>query len=74
MDQILVDEATAARMLNMSLRWLIERRLAGDGPEYLKLGNRIRYRPEDVSKWVINQKDKSHEHNSCRPKNKGTDK
>jgi hypothetical protein len=33
----------AAQALNLSESWLAKRRLAGDGPTYIKMGGAVRY-------------------------------
>lgn len=52
-DAILVDEQEAAERINLTPRFLQERRRRGDGPPYVKISSRcIRYRPEDLRKWA----------------------
>ena len=41
---ILLTPKQAARYLNLSVSWLAKRRLAGDGPPYVKLGGAVRLR------------------------------
>lgn len=50
--QKLMMEQDVAEMLNVTVsavrRWRVENR----GPEYLKVGSLVRYRPTDVKKWL----------------------
>jgi predicted DNA-binding transcriptional regulator AlpA len=50
---ILVDERTAATMIDMTPRFLQERRRRGNGPPFVQISSRcIRYRPEDIEAWA----------------------
>jgi predicted DNA-binding transcriptional regulator AlpA len=50
---ILVDERTAATMIDLTPRFLQERRRRGDGPPYVRISSRcVRYRPEDIEAWA----------------------
>jgi predicted DNA-binding transcriptional regulator AlpA len=49
---ILIDEKTAATQLSISLHTLRHWRRQGRGPQYVKLGSAIRYRPQDIERWV----------------------
>ena len=40
-----------ARRLRLSVRTLERWRWTGQGPHFLKVGNRIAYRVEDVERW-----------------------
>jgi hypothetical protein len=52
-DDALVDEATAAAMLNVPPRTLQWWRLAGKGPPFARLTARIiRYRRADLTRWI----------------------
>lgn len=42
----------AARYLNLSVSWLAKRRLAGDGPPYVKLGGAVRYAEASLQQWM----------------------
>lgn len=48
----LLDTAAAARLLGLSVSTLNKWRMTGDGPEFVKLGRRIRYRHETLKKFV----------------------
>jgi predicted DNA-binding transcriptional regulator AlpA len=45
----------AARHLNLSVSWLAKRRLAGDGPPYVKLGGAVRYAEASLQQWMKGQ-------------------
>jgi hypothetical protein len=50
---VLVDERTAATMIDLTPRFLQERRRTGDGPPFVRISARcIRYRPEDLEAWA----------------------
>ena len=42
----------AARLLKMSVSFLAKRRLAGDGPPYIKIGRSIRYTDVGIASWI----------------------
>ncbi|MEF2548908.1 helix-turn-helix domain-containing protein [Aurantimonas sp. E1-2-R+4] len=42
----------AAEFLGMSASWLNKTRMAGNGPIYLKVGGRVRYRQNDLTTWL----------------------
>ena len=48
----LLDTMSASRLMGMSKSFLDKMRVRGDGPQYLKVGNRVRYRHEDVAQWL----------------------
>jgi predicted DNA-binding transcriptional regulator AlpA len=52
---ILLTPKQAARRLNLSVSWLAKRRLAGDGPPYIKLGGVIRYAEASLQQWMKGQ-------------------
>ena len=52
---ILLTPKQAARLLNLSVSWLAKRRLAGDGPPYVKLGGAVRYVEASLQQWMKNQ-------------------
>jgi predicted DNA-binding transcriptional regulator AlpA len=49
---ILLTPKQAARLLNLSVSWLAKRRLAGDGPPYIKLGGAVRYAEAALHQWM----------------------
>lgn len=52
---ILLTPKQAARHLNLSVSWLAKRRLAGDGPPYVKLGGAVRYVEASLQQWMKGQ-------------------
>jgi predicted DNA-binding transcriptional regulator AlpA len=50
--QTLLTPKQAARLLNLSVSWLAKRRLAGDGPPYVKLGGAVRYTEGSLQQWM----------------------
>jgi predicted DNA-binding transcriptional regulator AlpA len=52
---ILLTPKQAARLLNLSVSWLAKRRLAGDGPPYVKLGGAVRYAEASIQQWMKSQ-------------------
>jgi predicted DNA-binding transcriptional regulator AlpA len=52
---ILLTPKQAARQLNLSISWLAKRRLAGDGPPYVKLGGAVRYVEASLQQWMKGQ-------------------
>ena len=52
---ILLTPKQAARRLNLSVSWLAKRRLAGDGPPYVKLGGAVRYVETSLQQWMKGQ-------------------
>jgi predicted DNA-binding transcriptional regulator AlpA len=50
--QRLLTPKEAARLLNLSVSWLAKRRLAGDGPPYVKLGGAVRYVEASLQQWM----------------------
>ena len=49
---ILLSPKQAARLLNLSVSWFAKRRLAGDGPPYIKLGGAFRYAESSLQQWI----------------------
>lgn len=53
--QDLLTEQEVSRQLNVSLaalrRWRLERR----GPQFIKVGSLVRYRPEELEQWLAAQ-------------------
>lgn len=45
----------AATRLNLSSSTLNKLRLTGGGPQFVKLGASVRYRLDDLDKWVATQ-------------------
>jgi len=52
---ILLTPKQTARHLNLSVSWLAKRRLAGDGPPYIKLGGAVRYVETSLQQWMKGQ-------------------
>lgn len=52
---VLLTPKEAARYLNLSVSWLAKRRLAGDGPPYVKLGGAVRYAEASLQQWMKSQ-------------------
>lgn len=46
------DEEKVAAYSGCAASSLQKRRMRGDGPQFVKLGRLVRYRPEDVKAWV----------------------
>lgn len=46
------DEEKVAAFSGCAVSSLQKRRLRGDGPQFVKLGRLVRYRPEDVRAWI----------------------
>lgn len=42
----------AAEKYPPSESWFNHARRSGNGPRYLKIGNRVFYRPEDIEAWL----------------------
>lgn len=49
----------AARYVGLSVSTLEKLRLTGDGPEYIKLGRTVLYKPEDLDAWIDGNRRKS---------------
>jgi hypothetical protein len=53
---VLVDERTAAAMIDLTPRFLQERRRRGNGPPFVRISARcIRYRPQDLEEWAAHR-------------------
>jgi hypothetical protein len=63
---LLTTEEVAA-LLRLSISILNKWRLAGRGPVFVKVGNRVRYRPADVVAYVIAQTRTSTSQQEARP-------
>jgi len=50
-DQLL-NEQEVARITGLSLATVRRWRLLGMGPQYLKIGAAVRYRPSDLQSWM----------------------
>jgi predicted DNA-binding transcriptional regulator AlpA len=48
----LLTESQVSEKLHVSLACLRRWRLVGEGPQYIKVGQLVRYRPEDLDAWV----------------------
>lgn len=53
--EALLDEKQVSKLIGFSLACLRRWRLVGEGPEYKKLGSRVRYRPEAIALWLEQQ-------------------
>jgi hypothetical protein len=48
----LYKETQVSREYNLSLTWLRNSRWRGDGPQFVKIGGGVFYRPEDVDSFI----------------------
>jgi hypothetical protein len=48
----LVDETRAAQLLDLRVKTLRRWRWAGKGPNFVKLGSAVRYRPADLDAFI----------------------
>ena len=54
--KILLTEAEAAERLGFTARFLQNRRVRGDGPQFVRVSARaVRYRPVDLEKWATDR-------------------
>jgi|SoiMetStandDraft_2_1073263.scaffolds.fasta_scaffold279825_2 predicted DNA-binding transcriptional regulator AlpA len=51
----LLTVAEVAELLRCSVSSLNKWRLSGDGPKFVYVGRRVRYRPADVTAYVVTQ-------------------
>lgn len=51
----------AARRLGLSPRTLEALRVRGGGPEFIKLGRRVLYEPQSLTRWI----DANRRHSTC---------
>ena len=51
-DPVYLDTNGAAELLGLSPRTLDRYRVTGEGPEFFRFGNRIRYLKSDVLAWA----------------------
>ena len=49
----LLETVHAADELGLSPRTLVGWRRRGEGPQYLKIGRRVKYRPEDIEAYKV---------------------
>lgn len=49
----------AANFLGLAKSTLSKMRLSGGGPAFIKMGRRVAYRPEDLEKWINENRRKS---------------
>ena len=52
----LVAPADLAEQLSVTVGQLAQMRYLGTGPEYVKVGTRVRYAPSDVQAWLASQR------------------
>ena len=50
--EALITEVQLSQRLQVSLACLRRWRLRGEGPQYIKVGPLVRYRPEQVEHWI----------------------
>lgn len=53
--QPLFTEWEVSEQLKVTVACLRKWRLLGKGPRYVKVGNRVRYAPEDLAEWLVAQ-------------------
>jgi hypothetical protein len=53
--QPLFTEGEVSEQLKVTVACLRKWRLLGKGPRYVKVGNRVRYAPEDLTGWLVTQ-------------------
>ena len=54
--KILLTEAEAAERLGFTARFLQNRRVRGDGPQFVRVSARaVRYRPADLEDWAADR-------------------
>ena len=53
--QTLLTQREAAAQLRLSQRTLERFRVSGDGPTYVKAGRLVRYREQDLEKWIASR-------------------
>ena len=58
-DTTYLDTRAAAAHLGLSPRTLDRYRVSGEGPEYFKLGTRVRYRLADLEAWTETRRRRS---------------
>lgn len=50
--EALLDIADLCDLLDVSRTALYSLRNSGDGPPFIRIGNRVRFRPQDVNAWL----------------------
>ena len=55
-DPVYLDTNGAADLLGLSPRTLDRYRVTGEGPEFFRFGNRIRYLKSDVTAWAASRR------------------
>jgi predicted DNA-binding transcriptional regulator AlpA len=50
--EALMNETQVSEKIQVSLACLRRWRLLGAGPEYIKVGPLVRYRPEAIDRWI----------------------
>ena len=53
--QTLLTQREAAAQLRLSQRTLERFRVSGGGPTYIKAGRLVRYREQDLEKWIASR-------------------
>jgi hypothetical protein len=53
--QSLLNEEEVSHQLRVTVACLRKWRLLRKGPRYVKVGNRVRYAPEDLTGWLATQ-------------------
>lgn len=53
--QPLFTEEEVSEQLKVTVACLRKWRLLGKGPKYIKVGNRVRYAPDDLTGWLATQ-------------------
>jgi predicted DNA-binding transcriptional regulator AlpA len=53
--ETLLNEHDVARITGLSVASVRRWRLVRQGPQYLKIGSAVRYRPEDVNAWLASR-------------------
>ena len=53
--QTLLTQREAAAQLRLSQRSLERYRVSGGGPTYVKAGRLVRYREQDLEKWIASR-------------------
>jgi hypothetical protein len=54
---LLTEREAREQELPMSLAWYRRKRLAGGGPPFVRIGNRIFYRRTDLRSWISAQEE-----------------
>jgi predicted DNA-binding transcriptional regulator AlpA len=50
--ETLLYPANTAKLMGVSTSWLAKRRLAGDGPRFVKIGRSVRYPESSVREYI----------------------